>query len=133
MTVIQLIDSNVPGSPLSPDTLDAILVGDVRETIKALPDQCVQSIVTSPPYFGHRIYTTDAQLQSLELGREQTYADYVSRLISIFSGMQRILKDNGTLWLNLGDTYRNNQLLGIPWRVALGLQDAGWMLRSEII
>jgi len=43
------------------------------------------------------------------------------------------LKDNGTLWLNLGDTYRNNQLLGIPWRVALGLQDAGWMLRSEII
>jgi len=68
-----------------------------------------------------------------EFGREDDHNEYVHKLINLFEELKRVLRDNGTVWLNLGDTYRNEQLLGIPWRTALALQDAGWYLRSEII
>src|SRR5450756_3016942 len=58
---------------------------------------------------------------------------YKRQLVKIFEEVRRVLRDDGTLWLNLGDTYRANQLLGVPWRVALALQDDGWLLRSDII
>jgi DNA modification methylase len=57
----------------------------------------------------------------------------VARLVEVFSEVRRLLVDHGTLWLNLGDTYVEKQLLGVPWRVALALQDDGWFLRSDII
>jgi site-specific DNA-methyltransferase (adenine-specific) len=69
----------------------------------------------------------------MELGREEEHPAYVRRLVFLFEELRRVLRETGTLWLNLGDTYRKEQLLGIPWRVAVGLQDAGWILRSEII
>lgn len=112
---------------------DTILVGDNRKTIKTLPSELAQCVITSPPYFGHREYTQAGDLAKLELGRGDNPVEYVQELVSFFSELRRILKHNGTLWLNLGDTYRDNQLLGIPWRVALGLRDDGWILRSEVI
>ncbi len=113
--------------------LDTILVGDSFELAKSLPSDFVQCIVSSPPYLGHREYSNSDKLKESELGREGNPVRYVQRLVSLFNELRRVLLPNGTLWLNLGDTYREGQLMGIPWRVALGLQDAGWLLRSEII
>jgi site-specific DNA-methyltransferase (adenine-specific) len=113
--------------------IDTIIVGDSWEITKSLPSEVVKSVITSPPYFGHREYSKSSNLQKYELGREDDPTIYVSKLASLFQEIHRVLRPEGTLWLNLGDTYRNGQLLGIPWRVALALQDKGWILRSEII
>jgi len=113
---------------------DQILLGNAWDIAKQLPSDCVQCIVTSPPYFGHRQYAAnDPILASYEFGQEKDPHDYVNKLVSLFSELKRTLKSSGTLWLNLGDSYKHNELLGIPWRVALALKDDGWKLRSEII
>lgn len=117
----------------APSLLDKILVGDSWALAKTLPSESVQCIVTSPPYFGHREYSNGSNLQEYEFGRDRSADMYVDRLIELFSELRRALHSSGTLWLNLGDTYREGRLVGIPWRVALGLQASGWMLRSEII
>jgi DNA modification methylase len=109
--------------------IDTILVGDSWTLAKALPSEFVQTIVTSPPYFGHRQYSDDPQ----EFGRENDVPLYIEKLVVLFDELHRVLLPTGTLWLNLGDTYRDGQLLGVPWRVALALQSAGWNLRSEVI
>lgn len=108
-----------------------ILLGDVREVVKTLPDSYFQAIITSPPYFGHREYSEKSS--EGEIGRELKPEDYIDNIRQIFNGLRPKLKDDGLLWLNLGDTYRDKTLLGIPWRVALALQDDGWILRSDII
>lgn len=113
--------------------IDTVLVGDSWTLARSLPSNSIQCMVTSPPYFGHREYADNEDLGKLELGREEEPAAYVRRLVFLFEELRRVLREDGTLWLNLGDTYRKEQLLGIPWRVTLGLQDAGWILRSEII
>ena len=97
-----------------------------------IPNQFVQSVITSPPYFGHRKYSGVDACPN-EIGREKTLQEYVNNLISCFELIKPKLKDSGLLWLNLGDTYRNKELLGVPWRVAVALQDNGWILRSDII
>jgi DNA modification methylase len=112
---------------------DRILLGDAFQLAETLPCECVQAIVTSPPYFGHRDYAKNSPLSKYELGRESSHQEYADRLVSIFSKLRRLLRVDGTVWLNLGDTYRDQQLLGIPWRVALAMQDDGWILRSEVI
>ena len=119
--------------PNSPLVADKIMVGDSWTISKSLPSEFVHCIVTSPPYFGHREYSQTSSLQQFELGRESEVREYVVRLVSLFGELRRVLRPTGTLWLNLGDTYRNERLLGIPWRVAIGLQESGWILRSEII
>jgi DNA modification methylase len=153
-----------------------LLAGDCREVLATLPAQSIQTIVTSPPYYGLRKYGDDPR----EIGQEPTPAAYVAALVAVFAACWRVLRDDGTLWLNLGDSYsgswgnyggqnRGNgtqrpitngskvdqksyaelenwrpptagdtglpakNLLGIPWRVAFALQDAGWILRSDII
>jgi DNA modification methylase len=113
--------------------VDTILCGDSLAIARQLPSDFVHCIVTSPPYFGHRTYSDSSELELHELGRESNPATYVQNLVALFIELRRVLRPTGTLWLNLGDTYRDEQLLGIPWRVALSLQDAGWLLRSEII
>ncbi len=130
---IRLLELNKIDNSTDPFT-DTIIIGDSWQAAKHLPPDYVQSIISSPPYFGHRKYAGEQEnLQVLEFGRESEPSEYISKLVSLFSELRHVLKDNGTLWLNLGDTYRNNQLLGIPWRVALALQDTGWILRSEIV
>lgn len=86
-------------------------------------------IVTSPPYYGLRDYGTPG-----EIGQEQTVYEYISNLVTVFRAARDVLKDDGTLWLNMGDTYgKGKQLLGVPWRLAFALQDDGWILRQDII
>ena len=135
-----------------------------------MPSGSVNCVVTSPPYFGLRDYGHDGQI-----GLEQTPAEFVAKLVDVFREVHRVLRDDGTLWLNLGDSYaagkcgradqdRNTRnrdgrntanatdtgapmygqrkipeglkpkdLIGIPWRVAFALQEAGWYLRQDII
>lgn len=106
-----------------------IMVGDVRERLAELPDGSVRCVVTSPPYWGLRDYGHDGQI-----GLEQTPDAYVEEMVAVFREVRRVLADDGTLWLNLGDSYgKGKQLVGIPWRVAFALQADGWFLRQDII
>lgn len=77
-----------------------ILVGDVLQRLSEIPDNSVQTCVTSPPYWGLRDYGNDGQI-----GLEQTPDDYVAKMLAVFQEVKRVLRDDGTLWLNLGDSY----------------------------
>lgn len=138
-----------------------LLHGDALAQARKLPEQSVDCIVTSPPYFGLRDYGSEGQY-----GLEESPAAYVDTMRTLFSELRRVLADNGTLWLNIGDSYStrggnltsgktgidsgktygdkrgragdtsglpNKNLLGIPWRLAFALQDDGWILRNSII
>lgn len=106
------------------------------DALPLLPDESIQCCVTSPPYWGLRDYGTEEQL-----GLEPTPDLYIEHLVAIFQQVRRVLRTDGTLWLNLGDTYAASQikqikpkdLVGIPWRVALALQKDGWWLRQDIV
>lgn len=98
------------------------------QSLEKMNDDSVDCVVTSPPYWGLRDYGADGQL-----GLEESVSDYVQQMTKTFAEIKRVLKSTGTVWLNLGDTYKNKQLMGIPWRVAFALQDDGWLLRQEII
>ena len=106
-----------------------ILQGNCLETLSSLEEKSVNTCVTSPPYWGLRDYGTDDQL-----GQEETPEKFVESLVNVFREVRRVLRDDGTVWLNLGDSYLSNkQLGGIPWRVAFALQSDGWYLRQDII
>jgi DNA modification methylase len=77
-----------------------ILQGDIRQIAPTLPSESVHCIVTSPPYWGLRDYGVDGQI-----GLEPTPDEYVSSLVAVFRELRRVLRDDGTLWLNLGDSY----------------------------
>jgi len=106
-----------------------ILVGDCLDILPTLEEQSVHTCITSPPFWGLRDYQMVEQL-----GLEETPEEYVANMVQVFSEVKRVLKNNGTLWLNLGDSYgKEKQLAGIPWRVAFALQADGWYLRQDII
>lgn len=102
--------------------------GNCLDLLPKLPAQSVQTCVTSPPYLWQRDYNAKQQI-----GQEKTLADYIETMVRVFREVRRVLRDDGSVWINLGDTYRNKNLLGVPWRVALALQDDGWNLRNEVI
>lgn len=137
--------------------LAEIMVGDSRQKLALFPDNTFQMCVTSPPYWGLRDYAVEGQI-----GAETTIDQYIGDLVSIFREVRRVLREDGTLWLNIGDSFtsggrtwrdadKKNQargmnyrpptpeglkpkdLIGIPWRVALALQQDGWYLRTDII
>lgn len=134
-----------------------ILKGDSRTSITNLPDNFFASCITSPPYWGQRDYGYEDQI-----GAEAKLDEYISNLVSIFREVKKKLKDDGTLWLNIGDTYTSGNrtwrdkdkknpargmsyrpptpeglkpkdLIGLPWRIAFALQNDGWYLRSDIV
>lgn len=105
-----------------------IVEGDAEQLALSLPAESVQTIVTSPPYFRLRNYGI-----STAVGQERVPDEYVGRLVDIFGALRPALREDGTLWLNLGDTFIKGELQGIPWRVALALRDDGWILRSDVI
>lgn len=107
-----------------------ILPVDCRVAMREfMAPQSVHTVVTSPPYFGLRDYQTDGQL-----GLEPTPNDFVAALVEVFREIRRVLRDDGTVWLNLGDSYsKTQQRQMIPARVALALVADGWILRDEII
>lgn len=135
-----------------------IYQGDCLLELQNLPAESVHCCVTSPPYWGLRDYGVFGQI-----GLEKTPEEYVAKMVEVFREVKRVLRDDGTLWLNLGDTYaasrsyqvpdnkhsscdehqkgsravpdglKPKNLCGIPWRVAFALQADGWYLRQDII
>lgn len=140
--------------------MNTIEFGDCRDIMKRWRDEGVkvQTCITSPPYFGLRDYGHDNQI-----GLEENVSDYVANLVDVFEHVWHLLSDDGTLWLNLGDSYAGSgkgpskslngehhrledkhskivpdglkpkDLIGVPWRVAFALQNFGWYLRQDII
>ncbi|KPW73774.1 MULTISPECIES: DNA-methyltransferase [Pseudomonas syringae group] len=139
--------------------LDAstIFEGDAVTVLRRLPSNSVRCVVTSPPYWGLRDYGIDDQI-----GLELTMPQFIQKLVAVFSEVRRVLTDDGTLWINIGDGYTSGNrgyraadkknparamavrpdtpeglkpkdLMGIPWRLAFALQDDGWYLRTDII
>lgn len=110
-------------------TLNHVYCQDAIKQLRKFPDEIVDTIVTSPPYYQQRNYSN----QKSQIGQELTPEQYVGRLVEVFQEAGRVLKAAGSLWLVIGDKYQAGRQLGMPWRVALGLQEAGWILRSDII
>jgi site-specific DNA-methyltransferase (cytosine-N4-specific) len=141
-------------APYWHDSSSALYVGDAREVLAELPAGSADCIVTSPPYWRKRDYRVLGQY-----GHEPDPAAYVETLRATFREARRVLADDGTCWLNLGDSYSAGggtahgkhaylgqhltthrvsgmpakNLLGMPWRVAFALQDDGWILRNAIV
>lgn len=149
----------MPISYLQPNK---ILYGDALAVLKTLPDECVECVITSPPYYALRDYGMDGQI-----GLEKTVEEYIWRLVEVFDEVNRVLKKTGTLWVNIGDTYygggRNRAnhnpkvksksvrglvnlgdsvpgprgqakaLAQIPSRFAITMASRGWILRNEIV
>ena len=137
---------------------EKIYQGNCIEVLKDMPDESIDCVCTSPPYWGLRDYQEEEQL-----GLEETPEEFVANLVKVFSEVKRVLKKEGTVWLNLGDSYAGNvsrasnngragygnkretvinrtgdnlkpkDLVGIPFRVAFALQSDGWYLRQDII
>lgn len=119
--------------------IDHCYLGDCRESMRQMiADGAaggVQCIVTSPPYWGLRDYGVAGQL-----GQEKTLSEFLANMVEVFDLARDLLADDGTLWLNMGDSYASignglkpKDLVGQPWRLAFALQDAGWYLRQDII
>lgn len=141
-------------------TPNTIIHGDALTELRKLPDECVDCIITSPPYWGLRDYGVAGQL-----GLEESPEEYVARMVEVFREVRRVLRNDGTLWLNIGDSYaatrkggpqgkngaradrrfvasvsakmgdglKNKDLVGIPWMLAFALRADGWYLRQDII
>lgn len=110
------------------DLVPLFLQADSYALLKLFPDNCIDCVITSPPYWGHRAYANGG------IGLENTWQDYVKNLLKIFYEIKRVLKPSGSFWLNIGDTYQHKSLVGIPWRVALAMTDEqGWILRNSVI
>lgn len=106
-----------------------LVAGDALSALQSLPDGCIDLVLTSPPYWRQRRYA-----DATAIGGEATMREYVAALLPICAEIRRVLKPIGSFWLNLGDAYERKNLCGIPWRVALALQDEGdWTLRNEVI
>lgn len=137
--------------------INEIYHGDTYDILKTFPSECVDMVITSPPYYALRDYGVEGQL-----GLEPTFQEYITKLCDIFDEVKRVLKLQGTCWVNLGDSYggtgdkgeytdpknpngRNGQkvsltkdvlqkcLLQIPSRFAIEMTNRGWILRNEII
>ncbi len=106
-----------------------IVCGDSADELKKFPCDSVQMIITSPPYYRQRDYSSENQI-----GCENKPEDYIENLVKVFDECKRVLKPNGLFWLNIGDKYLDGQLLGMPWRVVIALQNrTNWILRSDVI
>lgn len=103
--------------------INNLLIGDCRNILPSLPEKLVQCVVTSPPYFRLRDYGVEGQI-----GLEDSVEDYVNSLVNVFREVKRILKDDGTLWLNLGDSYagsgKNRNAKGIDYGLKEEYEDA---------
>jgi site-specific DNA-methyltransferase (cytosine-N4-specific) len=138
-------------------TQSVLVEGDSRAVLANLPDGTFRTCVTSPPYWSLRDYSIPGQI-----GLEASVEDYIRSLVEIFEQVRRVLRGDGTLWLNIGDSYTSGgrtwrapdkknrgramdirpptpeglkpkDLVGVPWRLAFALQAAGWYLRADII
>jgi len=101
---------------------------DSLEILKNIPKNTIDCIMTSPPYWGQRCYENGG------IGLESKPENFVDNLLEITKELYRVLKNTGSFWLNIGDTYKNKSLQGIPWRVAIRMMDEqGWILRNDVV
>lgn len=101
---------------------------DALTALCKLPTNSIDVVMTSPPYWGKREYDNGG------LGLEVHYTDFIKNLTAITWEIKRVLKSTGSFWLNLGDSYIDKRLVGIPWRIAFELIDnQGWILRNDVI
>lgn len=134
-----------------------LLLGDALANLRKIPDKSVKCCITSPPYWGLRDYGIEGQI-----GAETSLDDFLDKLVEVFREVRRILTDDGTFWLNIGDSFTSGgrtwrqsdkknaargmdyrpptppglkpkDLIGVPWRLAFKLQDDGWYLRTDIV
>jgi site-specific DNA-methyltransferase (adenine-specific) len=113
---------------LNNNTQPLLLCGDALDMLKKMPANIVDMAITSPPYWGKREYDNGG------IGMETNFSDFIDHLLSIIAEIMRVLKPAGSFWLNMGDSYKNKSLVGIPWRIALKMIDEqGWILRNEVI
>jgi site-specific DNA-methyltransferase (cytosine-N4-specific) len=139
--------------------INRIVCGDAKEVLKRMPNESVDCVVTSPPYWGLRDYGGKGQI-----GLEITFQEYIAKLCAVFDEVKRVLKESGSCWVNLGDTYYTNHshkgygrklqiderqrsvrghaqthelpgksLCQIPSRFAVEMASRGWILRNELI
>ncbi len=102
--------------------------GDSLKVLSLMPDDSIDCVVTSPPYYMKRQYLGGG------IGMETTYKEYIDNLLCITSEIYRVLKPTGSFWLNIGDSYKAKQLLNIPHRVAIRMQDEQkWILRNTVV
>jgi len=119
--------------------------GQVMDGLARMADESVHCVVTSPPYWNLRDYQVNGQL-----GREKTFAEFQEKMVDIFREVRRVLRSDGVVWLNLGDTYvqgsskknawstaipglKPKDMLCMPFRIAMALQADGWWLRQSVI
>src|SRR5574344_457562 len=118
------VDKYISSKQLRP----LLLCGDSLAVLKSFPSASIDMAITSPPYWGIREYVGGG------LGLEYLPNDFIDSLLAIFQELKRVLKPTCSFWLNIGDTYKNKSLLGIPWRIAIRMIDEqGWILRNEVI
>ena len=105
-----------------------IHTGDAVKTLAELPESSIHMCMTSPPYFGLRDYGVDGQI-----GLESELEEYIEELVDVFREVRRVLRPDGSAWLNLGDSYDGgkNKML-VPHRVAIALQEDGWIVRNDV-
>lgn len=117
--------------------LNKIHQGHALDILKTFPNASVNMCITSPPYWGLRDYKTDSVKWDDgwlgELGTESDVNAYINHLCDIFDEVKRVLKDDGTCWVNIGDTYHNKNLCLIPFCFALEMSNRGWIVRNVII
>jgi len=112
---------------MNDDVTNSVIEGDCLDKLDELPNESVHCVMTSPPYWNLRDYGHDDQL-----GLEPDSDDYVSNIADVMDKVKEVLRPDGSLWLNLGDTYDDKDLQQIPARVALELQRRGWILRNRV-
>jgi DNA modification methylase len=132
-----------------------LLCGDALEQLRTLDPESIHTCVTSPPYYNLRDYGCVGQI-----GLEKTPEEYIIKLVEVFQEVRRVLRPDGTLWVNIGDSYatragpqppantrnryghtrkkvpknyKRKDLMGIPWHLAFALRADGWYLRQDII
>jgi DNA modification methylase len=126
---LKMIESDEVSDWVESDSQNALIHGDSLEVLQEFPDESVNCVITSPPYWGVREYSGESQL-----GQEASVQEFVDNLLAIFEEVKRVLKEDGSFWLNIGDTYDDKDQVGVPWRVALALKDEqDWMLRNDVI
>ena len=108
-------------------------VGDSAKLLSSIPDNAIDCIITSPPYWQQRVYEDYGGAMNGIIGSEKKPEQYVENLMCIIREVKRVLKPEGSFWLNLGDKFMNKCLMGMPWRVAIAMENEGWILRSDII
>jgi site-specific DNA-methyltransferase (adenine-specific) len=110
------------------DAYPVFHVGDSLTVLKEIPSQSIDFCMTSPPYWGQRCYENGG------IGLENKPEHFIENLLEITKEIKRVLKDSGSFWLNIGDTYKNKALQGIPWRIAIKMTDEqGWVLRNDVV